>query len=386
MKYPVVSCSTVARLVAAMLMLAGSHSAYGQATVVRDLRLFFMVPALPPPSCGFTCPPNHDLRERLHSQPRPTLRRDMILGATLPVGVNVGGKFALVAAYRASEPGLTSLSVPTFWARAPRYVSEEPLQTARLSPGFERIVRPSNATFSDRYLVGSPAVRIALDGSPYEAVRVSVDRNGTAFSEQFYGYRMGLVSSRTADTANTNEREHYDLVSLPEPSVEGIVTEYIYRPAVTGESRFGHFFYAASEAERTALDQVADWMRSGREFKSGGYLPVCRFFYRPPSGAQATHFYTARADECEQFKTLAGFTYEGVAFRASLPRPASASLPENDPARCPEKSVPLWRVFNGNVPGNNAPNHRYVLDRSEAELMMDVNRWSFEGISLCVPQ
>ena len=124
-------------------------------------------------------------------------------------------------------------------------------------------------------------------------------------------------------------------------------------------------------------------MRSGLEFKNGGYLPVCRFFYQPPNGGQATHFYTAKPDECAQLKTTAGFTYEGTPFRASLPKSLAAGEFVDNPARCPEKTVPLWRFFNQPTDSTVAPNHRYVLNRL---LRVQTLSWADEGIGLCVPE
>jgi hypothetical protein len=246
------------------------------------------------------------------------------------------------------------------------------------------------ATANIRVTFGTPTVRTTLDGSRYEAVSVMQHRGDSLWETYHYGYRMGLVAAKTNESAPFADRNDFDLSSLPEPIVEGAVTEYLYRPVVPNSS-WGHYFYASNELERAALDENEDWMRTGRDFKSGGYLPVCRFFYRPPNGGAATHFYTAKTDECERFKSTPGFTYEGTPFRASLPRPLAANgQAADDPARCPEKTVPLWRYFN--QPSNSAvaPNHRYVLNRGIGNRMTSVERsntgpWADEGIALCVP-
>jgi|GEM_PF-4895325 len=244
---------------------------------------------------------------------------------------------------------------------------------------------------TDRYTLGTISRRTTLDGSEYESLAVTVERNGVLWLTHHLGYRLGRVAGQTAAIVPAADQERYDLVSLPEPIVEGMVTEYIYRPVVPN-SPWGHFFYAASEAERTLLDGNDDWMRSGREFKSGGYLPVCRFFYRPPNGGPATHFYTAKADECERFKTTPGFSYEGTPFRASLPRPQADGQAANDPARCPEKTVALWRYFNQPTNAAVAPNHRYLLTSEVGNSMTRPGQpkqsqpWVAEGIALCVPE
>jgi hypothetical protein len=366
-------------LLVSILAMALPRDVYAQ----RDLRPFFLLELESSfASFGGTIPQPLLTLRTLHPEPPTTLRRIFPSGQ-LEWSNNRNAKSALIASYLFDPSRIDPIGIPVVFARTPSPIANQPLSLGvrQLSAGFDKIVQPS-AGLSDRYRVSAPAVRTTLDGSAYESVALTVERNGALLSQQHYGYRMGLVAARSGtEDMNSPDFEHYDLVSLPEPVADGLVTEYVLRSAVA-ESLWGHFFYATTEAERSLLDNAESWVRSGREFKSGGYLPVCRFFYRPPNGAPATHFYTAKADECEQFKTLAGFTYEGTAFRASLPRPVGTIYTENDPARCPEKSRPLWRVFNGNVRVNNAPNHRYVIDPREAEVM----GWSLEGISLCVPQ
>jgi hypothetical protein len=260
----------------------------------------------------------------------------------------------------------------------------------KVTPGLTVAVESAAAGVTDRFGLSSPIRRTALDGAEYEAVPLRVDRSGVGeWVTLYFGYRMGQVAGKTGPAVPSAQAEDYELAALPPPFVEGEVVEYVHRPSIAA-SPWGHFFYAASEADKALLDGNADWMRTGRSFKSGGYLPVCRFFYRPPSGGAATHFYTARADECERFKTQPGFTYEGIAFRASLPRPQQAGQAADDPARCPEKTVPLWRYFNAPASAAVAPNHRYVLNRNVGQAMATgstaIRPWAAEGIALCVPE
>jgi hypothetical protein len=258
------------------------------------------------------------------------------------------------------------------------------------APGLITAVDRAALGVSDRFELLAPMRRNAMDGAEYEAVPLRVDRSGVGeLVTLYFGYRMGQVAGKTGPSVPSSQAEDYELAALPPPFVEGEVVEYVYRPSIAA-SPWGHFFYATSEADKALLDGNADWMRTGRAFKSGGYLPVCRFFYRPPSGGAATHFYTARADECERFKTQPGFSYEGIAFRASLPRPQQAGQAADDPARCPEKTVPLWRYFNAPASTSVAPNHRYVLNRNVGQAMASgsaaIRPWAAEGIALCVPE
>ena len=260
----------------------------------------------------------------------------------------------------------------------------EQLNIERLQPRTSISLTSAASEVTDRYTFDEPLLRTTLDGSIYEAAPVTVTRNGAPYTTLYFGYRMGLIAAQTAAGVPAAEREYYELVSLPAPTVEGRVTEYIYRPVADAATPRVHVFYTANEAERAVLDNDENWMRSGYEFKSGGYLPVCRFFYKPPNGGPSTHFYTAKADECQQLKATAGFTYEGTPFRVSLPRPPAVGQSATDPARCPEKTVPMWRFFNQPTDPAVAPNHRYVLNAITG--LLPIPRWTDEGIAFCVPE
>jgi hypothetical protein len=265
-----------------------------------------------------------------------------------------------------------------------------PLPWLKPAPGLTASVDRPALGLSDRFELLPPLRRTAMDGAEYEAVPLRVNRSGVGeLVTLYFAYRLGQVAGRTGPAVPPAQAEDYELAALPPPFVEGEVVEYLYRPSVAA-SPWGHFFYAASEADKALLDGNSDWLRTGRAFKSGGYLPVCRFVYRPPAGGPATHFYTAKAEECERLKAQPGFAYEGVAFRASLPRPQAPGQAADDPARCPEKTVPLWRLFNAPGSATVAPNHRYLLNRNVERAMAtgstSVPPWAAEGIALCVPE
>ncbi len=244
--------------------------------------------------------------------------------------------------------------------------------------------------YTDQFRIGPVLRRTTVDGSEYEAAPVAVTRDGKPLTTLYFVYRLGQLAWTSSEALPAAQRDVFELAALPAPLVEGEVIEYI-NTKVSPASNWGHYFYAASDGDKSLLDTQTDWARTGRAFKSGGYLPVCRFLYRPPNGGPASHFYTVKADECEQFKRAAGFTFEGVPFRASLPRPLRAGQAADDPARCPEKSRPLWRVFNQPAASgaNYAPNHRYVRNKPVAEAMAGEGygaRWALEGIAMCVPE
>jgi hypothetical protein len=73
-----------------------------------------------------------------------------------------------------------------------------------------------------------------------------------------------------------------------------------------------------------------------------------------------------------------------------LPRPQAPGQAADDPARCPEKTVPLWRYFNAPASTSVAPNHRYLVNRNVGQAMATgstaIRPWAAEGIALCVPE
>ena len=354
------------------------------ATSSRDLNPFLVAPY---PASPFLTPDDVTLGRTYPDQPPTVVRRDMLTGTTMlstAVGRLSLSKYQNLVTVNYIRPFdfVPIAARPLGESGGPIFL---PFHVDRIQPGTTLPALSTDSAVSDRYTFGAPALRNTLDGSIYESVAISIERNGAPFTTLQFGYRMGLVAAQTAANVPAADREHYELVSLPAPQVEGLVTEHIFRPLATGTVPRLHLFYAASDAERAILDESTDWMRSGYEFKSGGYVPVCRFFYKPPNGGPSTHVYTAKADECEALKSTAGFNFEGTPFRASLPRPPAAGQSATDPALCPESTKPIWRAFNRPVDASVAPNHRYVTSVNVI-LLGTPPSWANEGIAFCVPQ
>ena len=266
---------------------------------------------------------------------------------------------------------------------------------------------PRGIKVTDNRTFAGPIRRSTLDGFEYEAASMRVQRNGVPWATYYFGYRMGSTAgSSNWDNSNRSlfaadfpkfpsSSEDYELVTLPPPFVEGEVIEYV-NPKVSPGSSGGHYFYATSEADKNVLDADENWIRTGRNFKSGGYLPVCRLFYRAAGAAAGTHFFTAKADDCETLKALPGFTFEGTPFRASLPKPPSASAGLTDAQRCPAGTLPLYRFFNNAPLGTYQPNHRYITNRDAGRATAIKTEgpfgvvfgaaWIDEGLAMCVPQ
>ena len=256
---------------------------------------------------------------------------------------------------------------------------------------------PVRWVLDDEITLGAPIRKRALDGGEFDASPMSVVRAGAPWATYFWGYKLGLVESRSDwNDANRSKlpsdwpgfppsSEDFKLTTLPPPWVEGEVTEYV-NTADFPRQPDGQYFYAATDADRTALDSIATWRRTGNSFKQGGYVSVCRF-YGGANGGPNTHFYSASDTECNWLKGVSFLSYEGQTFRVNKPLPLAANAPVGTQPSCPAGSKPLYRLYNNaSAPGKNyVSNHRYVTSRTTVDAAVAIG-WLDEGVSMCVPE
>lgn len=144
-----------------------------------------------------------------------------------------------------------------------------------------------------------------------------------------------------------------------------------------------HYFMTADANEARAIDKGAagaGWSRSGYAFYAypangapAAANPVCRFYGTPGLGPNS-HFYTASAEECAYVKSLAGWSYEGIAF----------SIPTATGGTCGSDQVPVYRSYNGRWQQNDS-NHRYTADAG-IYAQMTAESWAAEGVVFCAPK
>jgi hypothetical protein len=259
-------------------------------------------------------------------------------------------------------------------------------------------------SFNDRITIKPTTRRRAIDGSEYEAVPIVIEREGLPWITYYAGYRMGVIAAES-DWIIGNEtrsdrflsgnnppattrimwprfpdpRSNFELVKLPPPFAEGEVVEYAYgsdepsNPYVRPLSNY--FFYSASTAEQSLLDESGVWWRTGYSFKSGGYVSVCRLF---GGAALKAHVLGAGERECAALRDTPGYADEGLPFRASTLIPASASSPT---LTCPTGSKPLYRAVDVRT-GNS----RYATSRLLIEQVVSQAGWGDRGAVMCVPE
>ena len=254
---------------------------------------------------------------------------------------------------------------------------------------------PAGRTVQSEYTVRSPIRRTAIDGSQYDASPMEVKRGGAPWYTHFWGYRLGLVANESTFNAATGRAlvpewnpdgypspaSNFELAFLPPPVVEDDVVEYVNKPDFPKQPG-GQFFYAVRAEDKTLLDSIPAWQRTGKAFKSGGYVSACRF-YGGKNGGPNTHFYSADDKECAALKAIPTLSYEGQTFAVNMPLPGSNA----DGSRpCPLASKPLFRLYNNaSAPGKDyISNHRYVTARADVTAAV-AQGWVDEGQVMCVP-
>jgi hypothetical protein len=191
-----------------------------------------------------------------------------------------------------------------------------------------------------------------------------------------YGGVGGLASATIADAAPA-----------------AVVVEYLDTIDFPG-SPGGHFFYSSDPAEQAAVDAGAagNFHRTGREFRTGGTSPVCRFYGSVTPGPNS-HFFTVEAAECNALRAaqirptptnIQQWNYERDEYLATPP------IAAGDGTRsCPAGTQPLYRAYNNAFPlsGPRNPwdsNHRFTPVQTDIDALVALG-WRSEGIAFCTP-
>lgn len=240
-------------------------------------------------------------------------------------------------------------------------------------------------------LRGQPQRMTTLDGNQIEVVPVKIRLDDTPWATYYFGYGVGLVAAEAFSTQLY--APSFSPVSLPPPKADGTVVEYVNTldfPNAPG----GHYFYASGSAEQATIDAggAGKFVRTGRTFASGGFVPVCRFYGSMLPGPNS-HFFTASASECEELKAMQvtptpastqQWNFEGNGFYSVTPvADAQGQM------QCMAGIQPVYRAYNNAYPksGGKNPwdsNHRYSTLSADIDEMISKG-WTSEGIVLCAP-
>ena len=162
------------------------------------------------------------------------------------------------------------------------------------------------------------------------------------------------------------------------------VTEYRYAP-------LDYYFITSRDSDKTALDSVASWQRTGKSFSvlannESGSSPITRFYFDQvaKNKSRGSHFYTLLPAEVASVQALNPSNLpapgkpvnEGIDSYAYLP---SAS------GTCATGLLPVYRLFRGNARFPDDPNHRFTTDLADYNDFVG-RGWDGEGVKFCVPQ
>lgn len=247
-------------------------------------------------------------------------------------------------------------------------------------------------TYSNFTASRAPAQRLtALNGDQIEVVPIIIRSNGNLWATYYFGYGVGVVA---ADSLNAPLAvPAFTPASLPPPKADGTVVEYVNTLDFPGAPG-GHYFYTADPAEQAGIDAggAGRFVRTGRSFASGGFVPVCRF-YGSMSPGPNSHFFTASEIECIGLKamqltptpaTVQQWNYEGPGFYSVVPVPDAQGQ-----MQCMAGTEPVYRAYNNAYPtsgGKNSwdSNHRYSTQSADIDEMV-AKGWRSEGVVLCAP-
>jgi len=175
--------------------------------------------------------------------------------------------------------------------------------------------------------------------------------------------------------------------------VAGIIVEYV-DTADFPNAPGGHFFYSSDPAEQAAVDAGAagQFNRTGRQFRTGGTAPVCRF-YGSVSPGPNSHFFTVDAAECNALKSAQVVPTPTNVQQWNYERNEYSTTPvvvAGDGSRsCPAGTAPLYRAYNNafTLAGTKNPwdsNHRFTPVQSDVAALV-AQGWRDEGIAFCTP-
>ncbi|MBK8742833.1 MAG: hypothetical protein IPM02_26625 [Betaproteobacteria bacterium] len=172
------------------------------------------------------------------------------------------------------------------------------------------------------------------------------------------------------------------VIAIAKPTFQPFTVAEFYN------TNLNNYFITADANEAVAIDSGSagpGWGRTGRTFKSGGNLAVCRFYGSQVPGPNS-HFYTVSPAECQGLKdaqfpagdprraTVKSWNFESLDFLSTEP-----SL-----GACPVGKVPVYRAYNSGFSQNIDSNHR--ITSSPAAIKEVVARgWTDEGMVMCAP-
>jgi len=208
------------------------------------------------------------------------------------------------------------------------------------------------------------------------------------FAPTAIGARFGAVTfihNATPPTSSVTLSASGIAASTVAP-VTRLMVEYLYTP-------LNYYFITSRDAEKTLLDSVATFQRTGASFpvyatQQGEMRGITRFYFDQvaKSTQRGSHFYTLLDSDLlllgdqnpARAKTSGMAQNEGVDSFAFLPVVAGVG------GSCAGGLLPVYRLFRGNARFPDDPNHRFTTSLTTYNSAIAAG-WDGEGVNFCVP-
>ena len=165
------------------------------------------------------------------------------------------------------------------------------------------------------------------------------------------------------------------------------MVEYLYAP-------LNYFFITSRDDDKTALDKIADFQRTGLSFpvyatQVTSSQAISRFYFDQIAvhASRGSHFYTLLDSDKSALIAL----NPGNAVTPRLPVNEGidswAFLPvvSGPGGSCASGLTPVYRLFRGSARFPDDPNHRFTASLSVYDSFVALG-WDGEGVNFCVPQ
>ena len=165
------------------------------------------------------------------------------------------------------------------------------------------------------------------------------------------------------------------------------MVEYFYAP-------LNYFFITSRDDDKTALDKLADFQRTGLSFpvyatQVTNSKAISRFYFDQVAvhASRGSHFYTLLDSDKSALIALNPSNAatprlpvnEGIDSWAFLP------VVTGPGGACTAGQTPVYRLFRGGVKFPDDPNHRFTASLAVYDSFVALG-WDGEGVNFCVPQ
>lgn len=297
---------------------------------------------------------------------------------------------ATFAGWSGSVTGMATKLSTTVGAVVPEFVASfnstaTPLSVTSVSP---KILGSESAT-TTLTILGTgftPASRVEIAGVfplvptyvDSNTLRLDVSRNQFSDAGQQRVYVRNALNATCSVTSNDAAIE-----ILPAGTSVGIsLTEYYH-------SGLDYYFLTGRDADKSALDALAAFARTGREIKvfrnaNVDTLPLERHFFAKVArgGTRGSHFFTASPDDQFTLMTL-NPTNAQLDAKPYLEGVEGYAVPKNATGSCPTNTIPIYRAFKGVPRYVDDGNHRFSASLAQHQDMITRLGWTDEGVVFC---